>query len=549
MTKPRVLFYVERDLHLPFLEPIHDYLQSRNLAETAFSAPTWFAGNETTRARGADANLRAYLEQKSRFYPQPQEFEPHVTIVADACHSTVPQLQHIINVGHGMICKGAFYTDNPIIRRENLSEIMLVPGPWHKRRLAPNVFIPIITTGFIKSDKLFGPQAVSREDFCTSLGIDPTKKIVLFAPTYNPELSTIPCVQEKIAEIATPDRELLIKLHNVTDACWKERYRKMAEVYPNIHYLTDADYAGMMHAADLMISDVSSIYIEFLLLDKPLVLFNNPDMKNFEYYRPHEIEYRARDAARQVGTVEELYAAVTEELANPGRLSAKRKQYIPALDYGRDGNSAKRAAQAILDWYTGKIQDTTPPTTVVLVADERWQSDQCKAALQRFLPSFEREQVEFCFYSPQEDKKGERLKAVTQHGKTDFFLFVHKDITVPPRLLKYLHNHFRWNTGTGMVKAITDNQMGQNILGRFLQPDRHITVDMVIGFGLKNMATGQSADGSGIQSNCVLCHRSVLLETQEPEDVQTLFYNLDTSARTSKFKNILAADCYAWEIS
>ncbi len=543
MTKPRVLFYVERDLHLPFLEPIHDYLRSHNLAETAFSAPEWFAGNETTRARGANETLRNYLEQKSRFYPRPQDFEPHVTIVADACHSTIPQLQHIINVGHGMICKGAFYTDSPIIRRENLSEIMLVPGPWHKRRLEKNVFIPIITTGFMKSDQLFGPQSVTREDFCASLGIDPAKKIVLFAPTYNRELSTIPCVQEKIAEIATPDRELLIKLHNVTDECWKELYQKMAEVYPNIHYLTDTDYAGMMHAADLMISDVSSIYIEFLLLDKPLVLFNNPDMKNFVYYRPNEIEYLARDAARQVNTTEELLLAVTEELAEPNRLSAKRKQYIPALDYGRDGNSAKRAGDAILDWCEGKIQDTTPPTALVLVAD-KWEPKQRKAALERLLPFFGRERVEFYFYAPQPNNN-ENLQKIAEQSASDFFLFLHADIHVPPRLLKFLHNHFKWNAGAGVVKAITDHRMASNILQRFLQPDQHITADAVIGFGLKNMATGQSANGSGIASRCVLCHRSVLQDILQPQDTQALFQNLDTSA--GKLKNILAADCYAWE--
>ncbi len=548
MDKPRVLFYVERDLHLPFLEPIHDYLQGHDLAETAFSSTAWFPGNETTRARGLDEGLRAYLDRKSRFYPEPQDFEPHVTIVADACHSTIPQLRHIINVGHGMICKGAFYTDSPIIRRENLSEIMLVPGPWHKRRLAPNVFIPIITTGFIKSDQLFGPQAVSRKDFCASLGIDPAKKIVLFAPTYNPELSTIPCVREKIAKIATPERELLIKLHNVTDDCWKELYQRMAQAYPNIHYLTDTDYAGMMHAADLMISDVSSIYIEFLLLDKPLVLFNNPDMKHFIFYRPDEIEYQARGAARQVDTVEELCKAVTEELADPGRLSAKRKQYIPALDYGRDGKSARRAGQAILDWYSGKIQNTTPPTTIVLIADTPWEVEQGKATLQRIMPFFERETVDFCFYSPGADDNQKNLMTLVQESTVDFFLFLHKDMILQRGLLKYLHNHFKWNTKVGMVKAITDRIMGQNILGRFLQPGQHITADAVVGFGLKNMAIGQSIGGSGIVSRCVLCHRSVVEEIQEPEDVQSFFQELDNTTQVHQQKNILAIDCYAWEM-
>ncbi len=542
MSKPRILFYVERDLHLPFLEPIHDYLAANDLAKTAFSSPEWFAGNDITRARGCNDKLQAYLAAKSQFFANPQDFSPDVTIVADACHSTIPQLKHIINVGHGMICKGAFYTDSPIIRRENLSELICVPGPWHKRRLAKNVFIPIITTGFMKSDLLFGANAVSREDFCQSLGIDPNKKIVLFAPTYNPELSTVPCVWDEIAEIATPDRELLIKLHNVSDESWKDLYRNMAEKHANIHYLTDADYGGMMHAADLMISDVSSIYIEFLLLDKPLVLFNNPEMTNFRFYRPNEIEYLARGAATQVASFEELRVAVSEELSDPERLSARRKQYIPALDYGRDGKSAKRAAEAILDWCKGKIKENVPETTVVLLA-EKWDEEGKKAAALRFAPLFERQNAKFAFCTPKE-ASGDNIAQLTE--KSEFVLFVHADFTFQSGLLKYLHNHFCWNAGCGLVKAITDHQMAQNILSRFLAPGQQISVDAVLSFGLKNMACGQSADGTNITSFCVLTLRELALNLKKTASIADFFTRLDKMALVEQQKIILAADCYSW---
>lgn len=545
MSKPRILFYVERDLHLPFLEPIHDYLSVNDLAETAFSSPEWFAGNDITRARGCNDELQAYLAKKSRFFAKPQDFSPDVTIVADACHSTIPQLKHIINVGHGMICKGAFYTDSPIIRRENLSELICVPGPWHKRRLAKNVFIPIITTGFIKSDLLFGSRTVGREEFCKGLGIDPNKKIVLFAPTYNPELSTVPCVWDKIVEIATPDRELLIKLHNVSDESWKDLYRNMAVKHDNIHYLTDADYGGMMHAADLMISDVSSIYIEFLLLDKPLVLFNNPEISNFRFYRPNEIEYLARGAARQVASFEELSIAVDEELREPNRFSARRKQYIPALDYGRDGKSSERAAKAILDWCEGKIKENIPETTVVLLA-KRWNREQKKAAILHFAPLFERQSVDFAFCTPEEASE-DNIAKLTE--KSNFVLFVQSDFTFQSGILKYLHNHFRWNADCGLVKAVTDHQIAQNILNRFLAPGQQISVDAVLSFGLKNMACGQSANGTNIASFCVLVRQELVKNLKKTSDTADFFAQLDKAALVGQQKIILAADCYSWRSS
>ena len=100
---------------------------------------------------------------------------------------------------------------------------------------------------------------------------------------------------------------------------------------PNIFYLEDADYSGMMHAADLMISDVSSIFIEFLLLDKPVILFDNPRLKEFPLYRAEDIEYMDPGRGR-VG-----------ELAGRAAPSRKKRNY-------RSHNDAPRS-ESVMPWH------------------------------------------------------------------------------------------------------------------------------------------------------------------------------------------------------
>jgi hypothetical protein len=559
--KPRILFYVERNLHLPFLEPIHDYLMENQLVDTAFSAPEYFEGTEDIPGWGLPEEQIKRLAIKSPFFEQPEKFKPEVTVVADACHFRIPHIKNIINVGHGMICKGCFYTDSPIVRRENLSEMILVPGPWHKRRLKKNVFIPIKTTGFIKSDQLFGPKTVSRENFCKNLSIDPNKKIILFAPTYNPELSAIPCVGEEIKKLATPDRVLLIKMHNLTDGNWKNLYSDMAAEHDNIFYLEDADYSGMLHAADLIISDVSSIYIEFILLNKPAILFDNPAKESFVHYRPEEIEYQTRNAARIVSSIQELFTAVEEELANPDSLSAIRKQYAKALDYGRDGKSSQRAAEAILDWYFGKIPANFPRTAVVFLASPDTNQNQIIADIDEIREkSGNFEPKIFLWGAEEKIKKFETrlkfkriysLEELLKETDLEYFVFLQAGQKAPHHFLKHMYNHFLWNDNVGAVKAISQKEIADQIMQRLTNNPHKISDPEIASFGLLTMAIGQSILAENIYSSCMMCkksHLSDLLKTKETINQQTIIEKLSRVVTQFGQKVLLAADCMVWKI-
>ena len=558
---PRILFYVERSLHLPYLRPIQTYLDRNGLAETAYSAPPYFPGDDILPGWGLTADIIRELQTISRFYPQPTDFDPDVTIVADACHSIIPELRQVINVGHGMICKGAFYTKHPGVRRENLSELILVPGPWHKERLEENVVIPIVTTGFIKGDQLFGPQAMGRKRFCRQNSIDPEKKIVLFAPTYNPELSSIPCVQERIAEIADENTVLLIKLHNLTDESWKDMYAGLAERYKNIHYLSDADYSGMMHAADLILSDVSSIFIEFILMDKPAVLVQNPRIEEFASYRPDDIEYLTRDCATVVDSADELLKAVPRELENPGRLAGVRQKYAGLLDNKRDGQSAERAGRAILDWYRGEIKYEPPKTAIVLIPEENTDPKSLRSDLDELKNKLGDVDYEVLIWNEPLDLATEGTPGTewfSEFGELkekinpacEFILFVRGGQKYPRNSLKWLHSHFLWNPKTGAVKAVTQRENADAILEKMEFDPSRFNNPAIVSWALLVTGMGQSVSGRPFFSSCVLCSGHILeklLEKPHPPVKSNIFPVLDMTVLRSGYNILLAADCYVWE--
>ncbi|MBU4569902.1 MAG: CDP-glycerol glycerophosphotransferase family protein [Proteobacteria bacterium] len=558
----KILFYVERSLHLPFLEPIEEYLSLSGLAATAFSAPEFFPGTAEIPQWGLPDSQIQRLEHKAPFFAKPEDFDPDVTIVADACHFRIPQLRNVINVGHGMICKGAFYTDSEITRRENLSQLLLVPGPLHRRRLLDNVFIPIRLTGFIRSDQLFGPKAQTKEQFCARQGIDPAKRIVLFAPTYNPELSAMHCLQEGIRKVADKDTVLLIKLHNMTEDRFKELYSNIAAASPGIFYLEDADYSGMMHAADLMISDVSSIFIEFLLLDKPIILFNNPRLKEFPLYRAEDIEYMTRDAAVLVNSQEDLLQAVKAELAQPQRRSAIRKRYAMALDHGRDGQSVRRAAEAILDWVHGRNLPEKKDMDVILLEDDDAKPETISQDIERLRTNAPGHRLRISIFGGQESPgvldashqpghfNCNELYACLRASQSPRTVILRGGLMVPGDWPKWLENHFRWNPKAGIVKAMTEPVLAAQCMQQLSNSPRPITSPDVLLFGLLVTGIGQSIAGQRLPSDCAMIHSALYphIPDRLPVTSPTEFITaLGFLAQSHDLQTRLAIDCYMYQ--
>ncbi len=344
--KTRVLFYFFKNVHTPVLLPIYNEMVKQGSFKIAFAVHPY---NEAIRAGFPVDEERKLRAIPVPFVNNPREWKADVSIIADNVAQLLEDCGKIVNVGHGLLSKGQYFTDSDFIHRENLEDLLCVPGPYHKARLLESgkVFIPIVSTGFPKLDSLFSPNKKSREELLMAQGLNPSNRVVLFAPTFNDELSAIPVLKDRIGEVANEHTYLLIKLHGSTRREYKNMYRSLAKTRQNIIYVDDPDLAPSMLMADVMISDVSSAFMEFMSLDKPVILVNNPNRETYPNYDPEDIEYQWRDLGIQVSTIEEVRKAVERCFMTPEEFSEKRKQYADQLLEDRTGHASKNVVETI----------------------------------------------------------------------------------------------------------------------------------------------------------------------------------------------------------
>ncbi len=479
----RVLFYAERNLHLPFLEPIHDYMAAYYDVQLAFAAPPYQQPRSGATGYGLDSPTTERLKAKSAFYEHPDEFQPDIIVVADTCFYPIRNKCRIVNVGHGLISKGWFYTDSPVVRRENIADLICVPGVWHKQILQKNIFVPIHVTGFIKSDALFRCGTYEISSFFRKHAIPENVKIVLFAPTFNDELSAVPCVKERICELIEEKTVVLIKLHNMTDPKWVNIYERLAKQEKNIFLIDDNDFTAAMTCADVMISDVSSAYVEFMLLDKPVVLFNNPMQRNYDQHDENNIEYKVRDAGIQVGSIEELKLAVKLSLADPDEYSQKRQSYAELINCKIDGKCAQRAARAIMQLATDDESRITDDVffSIIMHCGQALSKEELHATLHEIQQKsaglkyeiiltghistqwdIQNRNVRLCEnnYLNQENKFDRALA----EARGDFFVFLQPGTALPRLWLKWLYHYFKWHPDAGAVKALSQRDDYNRIL-------------------------------------------------------------------------------------
>jgi len=187
---------------------------------------------------------------------------------------------------------------------------------------------------------------------------------VLYAPTWNLGLSSAPILGDRLLDLVRGDGPLLnliIKPHPaiaMRRPNWLRWWRAMAIDDARVRLIAqpDADVTAAMLGSDLMISDASSVIFEFLALDRPIVLVNNPRHVHDPAYDPRDIAWRWRDLADEVTDPTALAGVVAAAIADPGRHGAKRAAYADEL-FGshRDGRNHLRVAVKL-----DKLADSGP---------------------------------------------------------------------------------------------------------------------------------------------------------------------------------------------
>ena len=102
------------------------------------------------------------------------------------------------------------------------------------------------------------------------------EKIILYAPTFSPKLTSAPFLLNEIRELAKNKNYLiLLKFHPLMDKDWINKYKTLSKEIENIKFQEENDIVKFLIISDILISDTSSVVYEFLLLDKPVLTYNS----------------------------------------------------------------------------------------------------------------------------------------------------------------------------------------------------------------------------------------------------------------------------------
>jgi hypothetical protein len=111
--------------------------------------------------------------------------------------------------------------------------------------------------------------------------------------------------------------------------------------------IRDGDSSPWLVAADVLISDHSSVAFEYLLLDRPLVRIEMPELIRRTDI-PEDYVALMASASTTVRSAGDVLAAVEHALADPADRSSVRRQVAADLFYG-PGGATRRAVLELYD--------------------------------------------------------------------------------------------------------------------------------------------------------------------------------------------------------
>ncbi len=188
-----------------------------------------------------------------------------------------------------------------------------------------------------------------------SLGLDPRRPTALYAPTYSEASSLHLAGPEIVRALADAGLNVIVKLHDRsldTDPRynhgidWRRTFATI-ERPGRIRFVESSDCCPLLAAADVMVTDHSSAGFEYFVLNRPLLVYDAPDLAQAARINPEKIAL-LRSAATVVRTPGELASAALAELDAPARLSAKRLEVAEQM-FHQPGGATARALALLLN--------------------------------------------------------------------------------------------------------------------------------------------------------------------------------------------------------
>jgi hypothetical protein len=277
-------------------------------------------------------------------------FDAYLT--ADFLWARLPRGTRRVQTFHGVAGKYRTVYDSPADSMRGWERLFFI----NKRRLQN-----FIDTGAVDADspaiRLIGmPRldclvdgTLQRDAILTSLGVDPSRRTVLYAPTWSRYSSVATMGEEIVKRLGAAGYAVIVKLHDRSRQAddyhsggvdWGERLEPLLKANGGV-LATGSNSSSYLMAGDVLITDHSSVGFEYLLLDRPLIRIHVPELLAKTDIEPVYVQLMA-EAATSVNDIDELCAAVDQNFADPAAKSASRVHVAGEMFY-KPGTATSRA--------------------------------------------------------------------------------------------------------------------------------------------------------------------------------------------------------------
>ena len=333
------LFFCSQAYAIPILRPLLDEIERRG------DKGAWFL--ESTCAPDAlrQEDLRLYSREEVREWNPIAVFAP-----GDYTYDFFPGVK--VMVFHGFPINKRSDARDVHFRIRGWYDIYCTQGPSStpefKRLEEKHRSFKVYETGWAKTDALVcaKQQAEAKMNNLTETQKEEHRPTVFVATTFTSEITQLRNIFPTIRRLAeSGEWNWVITVHpKLNDPELIADIRQLADKNDNVSFVPLTPSPGVMAATDVMLCDSSSIILEYMLLDKPVVTFRNnrpgPQMIN-------------------VTQTEEIEPALRKAVGRPETLMKAMREYITRHEAHRDGLNCKRIIDAVDDFiakYKGKIQ-------------------------------------------------------------------------------------------------------------------------------------------------------------------------------------------------
>jgi hypothetical protein len=277
-------------------------------------------------------------------------------VAADLVWATLPRGTRRVQMFHGVAGKWSQIYDRPDSSMRQWDRLFFI----NRRRLQNHIASGAIQSGssairlvgMPKSDCLVD-GSLTRDGVLAASGMDPAPTTVLYAPTWTRFSSLNAMGEDVVGGLIDAGYRVLVKLHdnsldltfeNSGGVDWAARLEPIL-ARGHGHLVTSADASPWLVAADVLITDHSSIGFEYLLLDRPLIRIAMPQLIKGANVAQEYVDLMTA-ASTTVESAAGVMEAVERAVSKPAHLSATRRALAAELFHG-PGQATGRAVHEL----------------------------------------------------------------------------------------------------------------------------------------------------------------------------------------------------------